>query len=123
MGLAGCTGLVPSAGQRGAPPPQRASGTAPAARPVPAKPMDALPAARPTNDISTARGLGIVQRPPVASLPVAGERTRLAPPAFRLPCSSLVRRARKSDASGKRVSVRVELGGRRIIKKKRTQKN
>src|SRR3546814_6739139 len=58
MGLAGCTGLVPSAGQRGAPPPQRASGTAPAARPVPAKPMDALPAARPTNDISTARGLG-----------------------------------------------------------------
>src|SRR3546814_2679612 len=49
MGLAGCTGLVPSAGQRGAPPPQRASGTAPAARPVPAKPMDALPAARPTN--------------------------------------------------------------------------
>src|SRR3546814_4043084 len=74
MGLAGCTGLVPSAGQRGAPPPQRASGTAPAARPVPAKPMDALPAARPTNDISTARGLGIVQGPPVASLTVAGER-------------------------------------------------
>src|SRR3546814_20423202 len=73
MGLAGCTGLVPSAGQRGAPPPQRASGTAPAARPVPAQPMDALPAARPTTDISPARGLGLVPGPPVASLPVAGE--------------------------------------------------
>src|SRR3546814_10734697 len=97
MGLAGCTGLVPSAGQRGAPPPQRASGTAPAARPVPAKPMDALPAARPTNDISTARGLGIVQGPPVASLPVAGERTRLALQAFRITCGSLLRR---TDHSG-----------------------
>src|SRR3546814_18015511 len=115
MGLAGCTGLVPSAGQRGAPPPQRASGTAPAARPVPAKPMDALPAARPPTDISTARGLGIVQGPPVASLPVPGERTRLALQAFRNPCGPLVLRTghlghRKRVVWGNRVAVRVELG-------------
>src|SRR3546814_17436789 len=30
---------------------------------------------------------------------------------------------RKSVVSGKRVSVRVDLGGRRLIKKKKTQKN
>src|SRR3546814_2788496 len=59
--------------------------------------MDALPAARPTNEISTARGLGIVQGPPVASLPVAGERTRLALQAFRITCGAL---GRLTDHSG-----------------------
>src|SRR3546814_17607853 len=83
MGLAGCTGLVPSAGQRGAPPPQRASGTAPAARPVPATTTDALPAARPPNEFRTACALGIEPGTPVSPLPGAGGRTPLGAKALR----------------------------------------
>src|SRR3546814_18475003 len=43
------------------------------------------------------------------------------PPASRCRCSTS--RDRKSVVSGKSVSVRVDLGGRRIIKKKKTTKN
>src|SRR3546814_12475301 len=35
----------------------------------------------------------------------------------------MIRRDRKSDVSGKSVSVRVDLGGRRIIKKKKKKRN
>src|SRR3546814_13758650 len=46
---------------------------------------------------------------------------RSAPMARKITSASATARDRKSGVSGKRVSVRVELGGRRIIKKKQEE--
>ncbi|MBK5264308.1 MAG: MltA domain-containing protein [Alphaproteobacteria bacterium] len=97
MGLAACAGIVPSGTQRSAPPASRPSTTAPAARPVPATPGVTLPAGPSSPNAATARDLGVVPGPAIASLPFAPAQTQLALQAFRISCSSLVRR---TDQSG-----------------------
>lgn len=88
--LAACAGVVPRGG-----PPRTAE--PPATKPVPAKPGERLPPAAPSAETATARGLGVVQGPPVSSLTLEPEKTRLALRAFRTSCPSLVRR---TDQSG-----------------------
>jgi membrane-bound lytic murein transglycosylase A len=97
--LSACAGGVipPSAGGPSTPRPVP-SGEG-ATRPVPATPRPTLPVelpADPTLDKSTAAGMGVTRGPDIASLMPSGERARLALQAFRLSCSTLMRRADQS---------------------------
>jgi membrane-bound lytic murein transglycosylase A len=100
--LTACSGgIIPSGGPRttssSSPSLPSAQPSERAARPIPAKPDDTLPAAVATGNGLTAANLGVVRGPAIGSLKVDARKANAALAAFRTTCPGLVRR---TDQSG-----------------------
>ena len=96
--LSACSGgIIPNGGPATVSDPAPTQHSESAAKPIPSKPIAALPAAMATGDGSNAASLGVVRGPQIDALPVAKADADAAMAAFRTSCPSLVRR---EDLSG-----------------------